>query len=58
MEKEILLSKEVKILLLKILKSGKLSQKDADVLINFMQTGDLFQRVQINFKDFAKESEK
>ena len=55
MENEILLSKEVKILLIKILKSGKLSQKDADVLIDFMQTKDLFQRVQINFKDFAKE---
>ena len=56
--KEIILSKEVKILLIRILKSGKLTQEDADVLLDFMQTGDLFQRVQIKFKDFSKESEK
>ena len=58
MENGIVLSKEVKILLIRILKSGKLTQEDADVLLDFMQTGDLFQRVQIKFKDFSKESEK
>jgi hypothetical protein len=49
------LNKELKILLLQVLKHGEITKDDADALIDCMKAGDLIKNVTITFKKYEHE---
>lgn len=49
------LNKKTKILLLQVLKQGKITRDEADTLINFFVSNELIEQVSINFVNFNND---
>lgn len=52
MNEKLSLSREIKLLILQILKSGEITKEQADSLINFFVSNELIHQVAIKFVNF------